>query len=62
MKKKKAVKKKPGKLSKDKVIEALHEQLRKKDEEIKRLEAEKELLFKVSIKNAKKRLEEKSSE
>ena len=56
------MKKKPKKISKDKVISALHEQLRKKDEEIKRLEAEKELLFRISIKNTKKRLEEKSSE
>ncbi len=59
---KKKVVKRAKKVSKDKVIEALHEQLRKKDEEIKRLEAEKELLFRISVKHAKRRLEEKSSE
>lgn len=48
------------KLSKDKIIRALHEQLLRKDEEIKRLEAEKEILFRLSVKNTKRRLEEKS--
>ena len=46
------------KISKDKIIETLHEELRKKDLEITDLKRENELLFKLSLKNAKSKLEE----
>lgn len=46
------------KISKDKIISTLRKELKRKDDEIERLKEEKELLFQVSIKNAKKRLEE----
>ena len=46
------------KKTKDEIIKLLREELKKKDKIIKRLEEEKELLFNVSLKNAKKRLEE----
>ncbi len=39
-------------------IEALQEELKKKDEKIQRLEKEKELLFKVSLKNKNREFEE----
>lgn len=46
------------KISKDKIIEILQSELRKKDKEISALKHENELLFKLSLKSAKEKLEE----
>ena len=40
-------------------IKALQEALLKKDKEIEKLKEEKEILFRLSLKNTKKKLEEK---
>lgn len=45
-------------MSKDEIIKTLRNELEKKDKIIEKLNEEKEILFKVSIKNAKRRLEE----
>jgi len=45
------------KLSKDKIIEALQNQLKQKDKELSELRRENEILFKLSLKNAKEKLE-----
>lgn len=44
-------------MSKDEIIETLRNELRKKDKEIELLNEQKEILFKLSLKNTKKRLE-----
>lgn len=49
---------KPKKISDKKVIEILREELKRKDETITRLRQENELLLKVSMKNAKKKMDE----
>lgn len=44
-------------MSKDEIIETLRTELKKKDKEIQVLNEEKEILFKLSLKNTQKRLE-----
>lgn len=53
--------KKTEKSSNEKIIETLRNELKRKDEEIERLKEEKEILFRVSLKNTKRKLEEQKN-
>lgn len=48
----------PKKISNKKIIEILREEIKRKDDIILKLREENELLLKLSIKNAKKRIAE----
>jgi len=54
----KKISKKPNEKLNNKIIETLRKELKRKDEEIERLKEEKEILFRVSLKNTKRKLEE----
>lgn len=51
---------KARKISKDKVISIYREELKKKDAEIRRLEEEKQILFKLALKRKREEIEKKS--
>jgi len=54
----KKILKKPNEKLNNKIIETLRNELKRKDEEIERLKEEKEILFRVSLKNTKRKIEE----
>lgn len=54
----KKISKKPNEKLNNKIIETLRKELKRKDKEIERLKEEKEILFRVSLKNTKRKLEE----
>lgn len=52
---------KAKKLNKDEVIESLRKEIIRKNNEIEKLKTENQLLLKVSIKNAKRKIEESNN-